>query len=127
MNRISRTKRVVVFLLLLFFGGSSFGVTYKIHPVAAGSEEDFEIIANTLKPGDELILYGGTYSQTARRAVTAKGSAGKPITIRAAEGQKPLLTHPADRAARRRRSSSAGPCPGRPDNPLGRRRAERPR
>jgi hypothetical protein len=64
------------------------------------SQEEFETIANSLKPGDELILYGGTYSQTARRAVTAKGTADKPIMIRAAEGQKPLLTHPEDIAAR---------------------------
>jgi len=101
MNFISRTKSVVVFLLLLLFcGGISLGVTYKIYPAIAGSGEDFETIANSLKPGDELILYGGTYSQTARRAVTVRGTAGKSIIIRAAEGQKPLLTHPADCAAR---------------------------
>ena len=101
MNFISRTKSIVVFLLsLLFCGGISLGVTYKIHPATAGSQEEFETIANSLKPGDELVLYGGTYSQTARRAVTAKGTADKPIIIRAAEGQQPLLTHPANRAAR---------------------------
>lgn len=87
-------------LLLLIYGGISQGVTYKIHPVIAGSQEEYETIANSLKPGDELILYGGTYSQTARRTVTVKGTANKPITIRAAEGQQPLLAHPAGRAAR---------------------------
>ena len=101
MNFLSRTKSIVVFLLLLMFcGGISLGVTYKINPAIAGSQEEFETIANSLKPGDELILYGGTYSQSARRAVTAKGTVGKPITIRAAEGQEPLLTHPEDAAAR---------------------------
>jgi hypothetical protein len=87
-------------LLLVLCSGISFGATYKIHPAVADTQEEFETIANSLKPGDELILYGGTYSQTARRAVTAKGTADKPITIRAAEGQEPLLTHPEDAAAR---------------------------
>jgi len=100
MNRISRTKTVVVFLLLLLCSGISLGITYEIHPVIAGSEEEFETIANSLKPGDELVLYGGVYSQTTRRKVTAKGTADKPIKIRAAEGQEPLLTHPEKDATR---------------------------
>ena len=101
MNRTNRTKSVVACLLLLLFcSGISLGVTYKIYPAIADSQEEFETIANSLKPGDELILYGGTYSQTARRAVNAKGTADKPITIRAAKGQEPLLTHPEDLASR---------------------------
>jgi len=100
MNRISRTKSIVACLLPLLICGISPGLTYEIHPAIAGSQEEFETIANSLKPGDELILYGGTYSQTARRAVTVKGTAETPITIRAAEGQEPLLTHPEDVAAR---------------------------
>jgi hypothetical protein len=100
MNRISRVKSVVVTLLLMLCSGVSSGVTYKIHPAIAETQEEFEAIANSLKPGDELILYGGTYSQSARRAVIAKGTVDKPITIRAAEGQEPLLTHSEDAAAR---------------------------
>jgi beta-glucanase (GH16 family) len=67
-----------------------------IYPSNVDSQEEFETVANSLKPGDELILHGGTYSQNARRAVTASGTADKPIIIRAAEGAKPLLTRPAD-------------------------------
>jgi hypothetical protein len=101
MNRIGRAKIVVVSLLLtVLCRGISFGATYKIHPIIAGAQEEFEIIANSLKPGDELVLYGGTYSQTARRAVTAKGTAKAPITICAVEGQNPLLIHPQQVAAR---------------------------
>jgi hypothetical protein len=90
------THLFVCFLFMLFCGSVSLGETYKIHPATVDSQEEFEIVANSLKPGDELVLHGGVYSQTARRAVTAKGTAAKPIVIRAAEGEKPLLTRPAD-------------------------------
>ena len=70
--------------------------TFEIHPATVNSNEEFENIANSLKPGDELILHGGVYWQNGRRAVTAKGTAEKPIVIRAADGQTPLLTRPAD-------------------------------
>ncbi len=73
-----------------------FGATYEIHPTTVDSSEEFENIANSLQPGDELVLHGGIYSQNGRRAVTAKGTAEKPVVIRAADGQSPLLTRPAD-------------------------------
>jgi hypothetical protein len=99
------------FLLIAIAGANSFAgqakpaqsrvrATYEIHPAIAETQEEFETIANSLKPGEELVLYGGTYSQTARRAVTAKGTDEAPITIRAAEGQEPVLTHPQEVAAR---------------------------
>ena len=69
--------------------------TFEIHPATVEQDEEFERVANALKPGDELILHGGVYSQTGRRALTIQGTPGKPITIRAADGAKPLLTRPA--------------------------------
>jgi hypothetical protein len=51
-------------------------------------------MANTLQPGDTLVLRGGTYTQTCRRAITVVGSASAPIVIRAATGEKPVLTRP---------------------------------
>ena len=72
------------------------GATYEIHPATVDSQEEFEKVANSLKPGDELVLHGGVYSQNGRRAVTAKGTAARPIIIRALEGERPLLTRPAD-------------------------------
>ena len=87
-------------LLLLICSGIGSGVTYKINPAIASTEEEFETVANSLQPGDELILSSGLYSQTARRVVIAKGTADKPISIRAAEGQQPLLTHPENAVAR---------------------------
>jgi hypothetical protein len=70
--------------------------TYEIHPAAGTTDEEFERLANALQPGDELVLRGGVYSQTGRRAVTAKGTPERPIVIRAATGEAPLLTRPAD-------------------------------
>lgn len=73
------------------------GTTYEIFPSTVGcAEEEFENKANALRPGDTLILHGGTYSQSCRRAITVNGTAGQPITIRAADGESPLLTRPAD-------------------------------
>jgi hypothetical protein len=59
----------------------------------AGNEE-FENLANGLKRGDVLILHGGTYTQTCRRAITVNGTAANPITIRAADGEAPIVTRP---------------------------------
>ncbi len=83
-------------LFTLLFGNHGLSVTHEIHPTTVDSEEEFETLANSLKPGDELILHGGVYSQNARRAITAQGTADKPIVIRAADGQVPLVTRPAE-------------------------------
>ena len=81
-----RTMHVFVcFWFMLFCAGDSSGATYEIYPATVDSQEEFENVANSLKPGDELILHGGVYSQTGRRAVTVKGTADEPIIIRAAE------------------------------------------
>ena len=71
---------------------------YEIRPSTADADEEFERLANALKAGDELILHGALYSQSGRRAVTAKGTADQPIVIRAADGETPLLTHAAQNA-----------------------------
>jgi hypothetical protein len=70
--------------------------TYEIHPAMTAEDEEFERVANVLKPGDELVLHGGVYAQTGRRGVTAKGTPELPIVIRAVPGQAPLLNRPVD-------------------------------
>jgi len=60
----------------------------------ASCNEQFENVANSLQPGDELVLHGGTYSQSCRRAITVNGTPAQPITIRAATGEVPILTRP---------------------------------
>lgn len=68
--------------------------TIEIYPSTVDTDEEFENVANTLQPGDTLILHGGVYSQTARRAITCTGTPSAPIVIRAAAGESPLLTRP---------------------------------
>src|SRR6266542_6478051 len=63
---------------------------------APACHEEFAKVANTLQPGDVLILRGGTYSQSCRRAITVNGTAAAPIVIRAAAGERPVITRPAD-------------------------------
>ena len=74
---------------------SCLGAVFEIHPAVVQEDEEFERIANSLKPGDELVLQGGIYSQAGRRAITVQGTADQPVTIRAADGQEPVLTRPA--------------------------------
>ena len=85
-----------VFLCLCMPPISAVARQFTVHPAVVDTDEEFEILANKLQPGDELILHGGAYSQNSRRAVTAKGAPDNPIVIRAAAGESPLLTRPAD-------------------------------
>lgn len=71
--------------------------TLEINPLTANTScnEEFENIANNLQPGDQLILHGGIYILSYRRAITVIGTPDKPITIRAAqdEATKPGCNH----------------------------------
>ncbi|MCU0918399.1 MAG: right-handed parallel beta-helix repeat-containing protein [Planctomycetes bacterium] len=84
--------------LLLCLGWASLGAgkVLEIHPAVAQDDEEFERVANALQPGDELVLHGGVYSQTGRRALTLTGTADRPILIRAAVDATPTLTRPAE-------------------------------
>ena len=76
---------------------SSSGRVIEIFPSNANAScnEEFENVANTLQPGDTLILHGGTYTQSCRRYISGiQGTATSPITIEAAAGEIPVLTRP---------------------------------
>jgi parallel beta-helix repeat protein len=76
---------------------SSSGHVIEIFPSNANAScnEEFENVANTLQPGDTLILHGGTYTQSCRRYISGiQGTATNPITIEAAAGEIPILTRP---------------------------------
>ena len=94
----SRAVRLGI-MTLLFLGKlavSSQAATIEIGPSNAdvSCNEEFENRANTLQPGDELVLHGGIYSQSCRRAITVNGTVINPIIIRAANGETPVLTRP---------------------------------
>jgi hypothetical protein len=93
--------RTVVLWLGIHCASACSGAVFEIHPVTVPEDEEFERVANSLKPGDELVLGGGTYSQTGRRSLTVQGTADRPIVIRAADGQEPILTRPAEDRNRR--------------------------
>src|SRR5215475_11802682 len=89
-----------ILLLLLLIGGTTPAAdarTLEIFPSNADAtcNEEFENVASTLLPGDELVLHGGVYTQRCRRLVTGlHGTAESPIVIRAATGETPILTRP---------------------------------
>ena len=96
-ERASRAREGVLILwaALLGLAADPAGArTLVIQPSVGTTSEEFENVANSLVPGDTLVLRGGTYSQSARRAVTVTGTAAQPIVIRAADGESPLLTRP---------------------------------
>lgn len=47
-----------------------------------------------LRPGDELVVRGGTYTMSSRFGVTIVGTAAQPIVIRAADGEQPVIVRP---------------------------------
>jgi hypothetical protein len=98
-TRLSRPACFIAQLVLSLAGWllasppPGYSAVIEIFPPATFScNEQFETVANALKPGDELVLHGGTYSQDCYRAITVNGTAAQPIVIRAAAGEKPLIT-----------------------------------
>ena len=92
---MNRRRGFVALLLCLCYVSNGRAAVFELPPATAQEDEEFERVANSLQPGDELVLSSGVYSQTGRRALTVQGTADKPITIRAANGQEPILTRPA--------------------------------
>ncbi len=75
------------------------GRVVELHPSNADDscDEEFVRVANSLRPGDELVLRDGTYSQSCQRRIRdLHGTAERPIVIRAAAGARPVLTRPKD-------------------------------
>lgn len=61
-----------------------------------GPGDDVETAINAQKPGDELVLRGGTYTLTDAWHLTVKGTEAMPIVVRAKDGEKPHLHRPAN-------------------------------
>ena len=95
-NTPSLALSVTLLSCALLIASPARAATLEIFPsnADASCNEEFENLANGLKPGDVLILHGGTYTQTCRRAITVNGTPTSPITIRAADGESPIVTRP---------------------------------
>lgn len=62
--------------------------------IEANPGDDIEALMNALEPGDELVLRGGTYSQSDLFQVRIVGTEAAPIVVRAADGERPVITRP---------------------------------
>ena len=56
-----------------------------------GPADDLEAAAAALSPGEELVLRGGTYFFDENVTIRANGTAAQPITIRAKDGEQPII------------------------------------
>lgn len=59
--------------------------------VEVGPGDDLRAAIAALGPGDELLLRGGTYSFNSGFRITVNGTAAAPVTIRAKDGERPLI------------------------------------
>jgi hypothetical protein len=92
---VIRLWKVLALVAVLFSAVPAQTRLIEIKPSNADTtcNEEFENHANTLLPGDLLILRGGTYSQSCRRLISGRnGTATQPIFIMAARGETPILT-----------------------------------
>ena len=59
----------------------------------------FETAVESLQPGDTLVVHAGTYSDSGRISISARGTASAPVLIKAADGEpRPLITRPSGAA-----------------------------
>ncbi|HSS06228.1 MAG TPA: right-handed parallel beta-helix repeat-containing protein, partial [Rhodanobacteraceae bacterium] len=72
--------------LLIACGNAAFAADIEIGP-----GDDFRSAMQNLGAGDTLIMHGGTYTLSSYFELDLVGTAGQPITIRAAAGEQPLL------------------------------------
>ena len=59
-----------------------------------GPGDNLQATVNTLQPGDELILRGGTYTLGSRFSIQLLGTVASPILIRAKDGETPVIVYP---------------------------------
>jgi len=62
-----------------------------VYGAEIGPTDDLEVAAAALSPGEELVLRGGTYFFDENVTITANGTAAQPITIRAKNGERPII------------------------------------
>ena len=78
-------RRSLVWLLIAC-GNAAFAADIEIGP-----GDDFRSAMQNLGAGDTLIMHGGTYTLSSYFELDLVGTAGQPITIRAAAGEQPVM------------------------------------
>jgi hypothetical protein len=79
------------FAFALLVSTAAHAATIEVHP-----GDDFRGAMQGLGPGDTLIMHGGTYSLSGYFELDLAGTASRPITIRAAAGEQPLIHYDGD-------------------------------
>jgi hypothetical protein len=64
---------------------------FSAYGVEIGPADDLEVAVAALSPGEELVLRGGTYLFDENVTITANGTAEQPVTIRAKNGERPII------------------------------------
>lgn len=79
-------RTVLLALLMSAFSSVAFCKDYLVH-----NQQDLDAIAAQLKPGDNIVIAAGTYSNLSLK-ITASGTEKKPITIKAESTGKVIFT-----------------------------------
>jgi len=91
LDQQSLFKIVIMAAILLIFSANSYAATIEIHP----GTNVFKPAAESLKPGDTLIVHQGTYFETNRMSIQVQGTVSAPIVIKGADGEVlPVITRP---------------------------------
>lgn len=83
--------RILVTLLVLFVSNVAQCERIDLTP----DDDWFAVLSgDQLKPGDEVVLHEGTYSNARRLGIRCSGTAEKPIVIRANDGERVVFERP---------------------------------
>jgi hypothetical protein len=78
--------------IIALFWITVLAVPIAAHAVEIGPSDNFEAAVAALSPGEELVLRGGTYLFDENITLSANGTQGQPIVVRAKAGENPILT-----------------------------------
>ncbi len=88
LNRIQFFRNMVSLLFLFALTGIVQAATIEIH-----EGDSFETAAESLNPGDTLIVHQGTYADNGKISIAVRGMPENPILIKGADGEaRPLIT-----------------------------------
>ncbi len=85
----NHSKSAVLMALFMVF---SFVSNVQARVIELFPGDDFEAAAESLNPGDELIVHAGTYTHTRRIVIDVQGTALQPVVIRGVDGEpRPVI------------------------------------